>query len=507
MTAELTDPKPPTPSSHDPSSPAGLGRITAATLGVTGVVVLSANPIVVALPAIGSDLGSVGLLGWVLSTYVLGTAIGLLIAGRVVDSIGARRTFRGAVLWYLIATLLCVMAPSLPLLLILRVFQGLGSGFIQAVAFATIALAYPPHLRSKMFAANSALWGIAGFVGPTLGTLVVALSGWRAAFAINIPMAVIAASLGWHVLPGRRADSPKLRIDLRGIFLLGVATALLLWGFGTFDYATPLVLLAAGATVTAYWIHSGRAEQPVIPRPHLIGRPNRWLNTTGLLAFAVPWGLSSYVPVVAIVGLGLSPAIAAGVLTTYAGGWVAGSVTAGTLHRQEHPARMLIIGCSLMLIGATAGTATWNEGVPVVVLGIFGSIAGLGGGITNNVSITLTQALADPLSVGRTLSSFQYVRNFGSAGGAALTGAIIFGLVAWRSDLEDLRRAFEGGGHSDTVATFVLQGSRVAHLVATCLAALALIAALRLSRWTSSDEFSKTPSTLQMTTNPTEKET
>lgn len=486
---------------------AGLVRITAATLGVTGVIVLSANPIVVALPSIGADLGGVGLLGWVLSTYVLGTAVGLLVAGRVVDALGARQTFRGAVMWYVFATLLCIVAPSMPVLLGFRVLQGLGSGFVQAVAYTTIAIAYPPHLRAKMFAANSALWGLAGFVGPTLGTFIVSLGGWRLAFAVNIPIAIIAASVGWNVLPLRSDGAPKLSIDIRGVLLLAASTALLLWGFGAFDPSTPLVLLAASVTITAYWIHSGRVTNPAIPRSDLVGSPSRWINVTGLLAFAVPWGLSSYVPVVAIVGLGLSPALAAGVLTSYAGGWALGSVVAGTFHRENRPARMLVVGCLLMLVGAAAGVVTWRDGIPVLVLVLFGSISGLGGGITNNVSITLTQAMAEPGRVGRALSSFQYVRNFGSAGGAALTGAVIFGFVARQGDLGALRRALDDGTSPSSLAGVVLEGARAAHLVAVCLAAAALVAAIRFARWVVAARSDATPTDrLPVDHNPLEME-
>ncbi|MCC5951811.1 MAG: MFS transporter [Acidimicrobiia bacterium] len=474
-------------------STASLVRITVATLGVTGVIVLSANPIVVALPSIGADLGNVALLGWVLSAYVLGSAVGLLVAGSLIDALGVRRTFRLSVLWYVAVTLACVAAPSMVVLLGLRVLQGLGSGFVQAVAFSTIALAYPPRLRPRMFAANSTLWGISGLVAPSLGTLLVGIGGWRLLLAANVPVALAAASLGWRVLPGRRPDAPRPSLDVVGVALLGLATGLLLWAFGSLSMLTPAVLVAAAVVGAAYWRHTarraGREPGPVISRDHIVGRPSRWINVTGLLAFAVPWGLSAYVPLVAIVGLGFDPAVGAVIFTGYAGGWIGGSVVAGVAQRRYDASLLLIVGCGLMAVGAAVGTVLWTPGVPPAALVVLGVVSGLGGGITNNISITLTQAYAPAAAVGRTLSSFQYVRNFGSAAGAALTGATIFAVVGLRvGDVEQLRGMLDPAAAASVVAPVgaaeaVLVGSRWAHLVAALLGAGATWAAFSLHRW------------------------
>ena len=119
-----------------------------------------------ALPSIADDLGRIALLPWVLTGYLATSAIAVIVAGPVIDAIGVRRTFRITGTWFLGASALAALAPTMETLIAARVLQGLGGGLVIAVALAAVGLAYPHELRPKAFAANSIVWGVMGFGGP-----------------------------------------------------------------------------------------------------------------------------------------------------------------------------------------------------------------------------------------------------------------------------------------------------------------------------------------------------
>ena len=103
-------------------------------------------------------------------------------------------------------------------LILARTVQGMGGGLVVAVALAAVGVTFPEHLRSRAFAANSTVWGVMSFAGPALAAALVRTPlGWRAVFAVNIPLTLFAAFIGWNRLPGnaRERRCPST-FDLKG---------------------------------------------------------------------------------------------------------------------------------------------------------------------------------------------------------------------------------------------------------------------------------------------------
>jgi MFS family permease len=464
-----------------------FSRRTIATLGLTASIVLAGNPIATAMSTIAGDVGGVRYIGWVLTSYTLASGAGLLVAGSTIDRRGLRTTFRLASLCFLVGTLACAAAPSFALLLAGRVVQGIGAGMIQAVAVASVAAVYPAHLRPRMFAANSMLWGFAGVAAPALGALATSAVGWRSLFLINVPFTVLCALAGWTSLP----DAPESderderdRLDIIGLSLLCIVTGAILSGLSELR-PRAVALLALGALgAVVYWIRAGRVRAPVLGRRQIAG-PLTWkLHLLGVVAFAIPWGLGAYLPFMTRNALGFGVMLAALSLMSTSGGWLAGSLVAGrqsTFERQTHTIRI-----GLALVIATAGSAVvgYRTGIPAAFVIVTCTLSGFGGGLMNNVTLTLLPVISSPGEIGRNMAALQYFRSFGSAIGQAVTGACLFaGAATARDGFSRLEDALRDDVAVDPDLVEVLgTGMRAAYLVSALLAAATFVVLHRLLR-------------------------
>jgi DHA2 family multidrug resistance protein len=177
----------------------------------------------VALPHIAGNLGaSTEESTWVLTSYLVSNAIVLPITGWLVSRFGRKRFFLICITLFTLSSLMCGIAPSLPILLLARIIQGAGGGGLQPMAQAILADSFPPARRGAAFAVFGITVIFAPAIGPTLGGWVTDNYSWRWIFLMNLPVGVIALFLVNMVVE----DPPFLkriknaRIDLIGFALL-----------------------------------------------------------------------------------------------------------------------------------------------------------------------------------------------------------------------------------------------------------------------------------------------
>jgi len=242
--------------------------LAAALLGFF-VITLDAVVVNVALPAIGHEFGG-GLTGlqWIVDGYTLMFAALLLSAGSLTDRIGARRAFTVGLTLFVVASIVCGLAPSLGALVVARFLQGSAAAVMMPSSMALIGQAYPePSRRGRAVA----IWAMGGSVaatsGPVLGGLLTMLD-WRWIFFINVPVGV--ATLG---LLARTAPSPhhKVPFDWIGQVMAVVAMGALTFGAieaGAVGPGAPKVLIALGlavAAMTAFVASQVRGLHPMVP--------------------------------------------------------------------------------------------------------------------------------------------------------------------------------------------------------------------------------------------------
>jgi DHA2 family methylenomycin A resistance protein-like MFS transporter len=199
--------------------------LAAMSLGYV-VVQLDVTIVNVAINSIGADFGgSIADLQWIVNAYTITFAAFILTAGALGDRLGARRVFVAGFAIFALASLACALAPALRVLIIARLCQGLGAAILVPNSLALLNHAYPQE-RERHWAVG--IWAAgASFsltAGPLVGGALIALSGWRSIFLINLPIGLAGIWLTW------RYATETARLAARTLDLPGQITAVLALG-------------------------------------------------------------------------------------------------------------------------------------------------------------------------------------------------------------------------------------------------------------------------------------
>jgi EmrB/QacA subfamily drug resistance transporter len=201
--------------------------VFAVTVAAAFMVALDLSIVNVAFPSIRRSFPEVSTatLSWVLAAYSVVFGALLLGAGRIADRSGRRRIFLLGLLVFTVGSLLCGVAPSAWLLIAGRVVQAVGAALLMPASLALLLTATPPAARAEAVA----LWGgasaLAVATGPSLGSVLIDAGGWRWAFFVNLPVAIVAGVAVRRLVPestiGGRVP------DLIGVALISAAVAAL----------------------------------------------------------------------------------------------------------------------------------------------------------------------------------------------------------------------------------------------------------------------------------------
>ena len=214
---------------HAAWKPSVNPRLIAATVALAAFMeVLDTSIANVALPHIGGNLGaSQDQSTWVLTSYLVSNAIVLPLGGWASSLMGRRNFFIFCITVFTIASFLCGIAPTLPLLIVFRVIQGAGGGGMQPMAQAIMADSFEPHKRGQAFALYGLVAVLAPSIGPTLGGWITDNFSWRWIFFINIPVGMLAFILVARMVedpPWIKPDRSRLRhMDYVGLAFLTLA--------------------------------------------------------------------------------------------------------------------------------------------------------------------------------------------------------------------------------------------------------------------------------------------
>src|SRR5712664_492794 len=192
------------------------------------LAVVDQTIVATALPAIVADTGNVERASWIVVSYLIASTIAAPIYGTLGDAFGRRRLMFAGLFIFIVASLLCAAAPTIELLALARVVQGLGGGGLMTLSQALIGEAVPPRERARYQGYLAAVAVCANTFGPVAGGYLTEHFGWQSVFLINLPIGLIAVLLTRkleNVIPGRSNWQPD-PIGL-ALFTIFVTTALL----------------------------------------------------------------------------------------------------------------------------------------------------------------------------------------------------------------------------------------------------------------------------------------
>jgi MFS family permease len=368
-------------------APARRTLTTGLVLTIT-FIASEALAVVTVMPVVARDLGGLDLYGWVFSAFMLGSVVGIVVAGRQADRHGPALPYVGGLLLFATGLLVAGLAPAMPVLVAGRALQGLGAGAVPAVAYVTIGRCLPDRLRPRMMAVLSTAWVAPGLAGPAASAAVAHLFGWRWVFLGLVPIVVVTGALAIPALirlgrPPQRASAGPGGAEHRVIDGLGAAAgaALLLAGLTEVSGsgAGPLlgvVLIVAGAALGLSVLRRLLPAGTMRARP---GLPATILSR-GLLTFAF-FGADAYVTLTLTTVRHHSPALAGVAVTGSTLGWTAGSWVQARMS-ERWPGRTLVrTGLAVVLAGIAVMALVLLPAVPVAVGIAAWTVAGFGMGL------------------------------------------------------------------------------------------------------------------------------
>jgi MFS family permease len=172
------------------------------------------------MPSVVRDIGGLPLFAWATTLYVAASVLGSIFVAVRPDGVTLNRCYVGGATLFGVGSLVCAAAPMMEILLIGRVVQGLGAGLLVTLGYSFIRFVYPERLWNTASTLYAAVWGIATFLGPTIGGIFAAGSAWREAFLLIIPIAAIMAIAAPRLLPSGESERISTKAPFPQILLL-----------------------------------------------------------------------------------------------------------------------------------------------------------------------------------------------------------------------------------------------------------------------------------------------
>lgn len=377
------------------------------------------------LPSVVAEIGGAAFYTWSTMLYMVASIVGAASGGRVKVNLGNRYGYVAASGLFLLGTVGCAMAPTMPFLLAARVFQGLGGGLIVSLSYTLIGSLYPQAMRARMFAVISAMWGIAAVLGPMIGGVFAEIGWWRGAFWVGVPVILLFSSLAWRVLPDAPQDGTPPRFPWRRLALLaaGVLCVALSGHVDAIPAKFALLVLAAAVVALTFHLDAKGPENRLFPsRPMSVNHPvsvGYWM----VFLFSVTYSpISVFIPLLLQVLHGVGPLAAGYFFAIMAFGWtLAAMIVSGFEGRRVQA--MILLGPITMTVGI-AGQSLVVEGGSLLLLGLFVAMVGVGVGMCHAHIANLTITAARPSEEAVTASSIPMTQSLGTAFGAAAGGLV-----------------------------------------------------------------------------------
>lgn len=406
------------------------GPLLGALMLATALVALDSTIIATAVPSIVNDLGGFTQFPWLFSIYLLAQAVSTPIYGRVADIFGRRPVLVVGIGLFLLGSIFCGVAWSMPILIISRAVQGLGAGAVLPMAQTIAGDVYTLAERAKVQGYLASVWGVSAVVGPTLGGVFSEYVSWRWIFWINLPLSLIAVVVLLKTF-AERVERTRTTIDYAGAALLSAGVGLLILGlleggeaWSWTSVPSALALLGGAALVVGFVVVERRVPAPILP---LWVFTRRVLLTSSLSAVtvgAVVLGLTSYVPTYAQGSLGAGPIVAGFTLAMLTVGWPIAASMSGRLYLRVGFRTTALLGTVLVVLGTALVVLVVVADVGLLALAAACFVVGGGLGLVNSPTLIAAQASVGWSERGVVTGSNMFSRSLGSAVAVAALGAV-----------------------------------------------------------------------------------
>jgi len=394
-----------------------------------------------AMRVIADDLKDLAGQAWVTTAYLITSTIVTPLYGKLSDIYGRKKWFVTAITIFVLGSVLCSFATSIPMLAAFRAVQGLGAGGLFSLALAIIGDIVPPRERAKYQGYFLAVFGTSSVLGPVIGGFfagqetLLGIDGWRWVFLVNVPIGIAALVVVSRTLHLRHTRLDH-RIDWWGAAALTIGLVPLLlvaeqgrsWGW---DSSRSIACFAVGAVgvVAFVLIEKMMGDEALLPIKLF---QNRTVGIASIASVILGMGLFGGIaclPLYLQIVKGASPTEAGLLLLPMTLGIMSGSIVSGQMiSRTGRYRHFPIIGSALLVLALYgfhyigADTPLWRTMILMVVFGL-----GLG---FNMQPLTLAvQNAVSPRDIGVATSSATFTRQIGGTIGTAVFLSILFSAV------------------------------------------------------------------------------
>jgi EmrB/QacA subfamily drug resistance transporter len=396
----------------------------------TALVALDSTIIATAVPSIVDDLGGFSQFPWLFSIYLLAQAVSTPIYGRLSDVLGRKPVLVVGIGLFLLGSILCGVAWSMPVLIVSRAVQGLGAGAVLPMSQTIAGDVYTVAERAKVQGYLASVWGISAVVGPTLGGVFSEYVSWRWIFWVNIPLSLVAVVVLMKTF-SEKVERTRGAIDYAGAALLSTGCGLLILGlleggeaWSWISVPSAVALVGGAALLVGFVAVERRVPAPILP---LWVFTRRVLLTSSLSAVtvgAVVLGLTSYVPTFAQGSLGAGPIVAGFTLAMLTVGWPLAASLSGRLYLRVGFRATAMLGSAFVVLGTGLVVVAAASEVGLLALAASCFVVGAGLGLVASPTLISAQSSVGWAERGVVTGSNLFSRSLGSAVAVAALGAV-----------------------------------------------------------------------------------
>jgi EmrB/QacA subfamily drug resistance transporter len=369
-------------------------------------------------------------LQWVIDAYLLVLACLLLLSGSLGDRFGRRRMFIIGLTVFGIGSLLCSLAPTLPLLVVARILQAVGGSMLNPNSLSIVSSVFTDRReRAGAVGVWGGVFGLSAAMGPILGGVLIETLGYRSIFWVNIPVCVVAAVLAWRLVPESRSERPR-RLDPPGQVLAVIVLGALVYGIiegPTDGWTSPVIVgsfAAALAALVAFVKVEQRRDEPLLELRFFRSPPLSGAAIIAVLGFVILAGYL-FLNTLYLQEVRGDSALVAGLSTVPATVIIAlvAPLTGRLVGRRG--ARSPLVAAGMFLAAGTAVLAFDTPNVDYGYLAAGYVLLGLGFGLVNPPITNTALAGMPPPQAAVAAAVTSTSRQVGSALGVAVLGSVV----------------------------------------------------------------------------------